>query len=201
MSGQENDPFEKVPEVSSEWPKRIAPEAETLALFGEPILEGKAQKGHCDIRFIWVPTFNKPFSIRLTKNKDEIDLRVVRMEGKGGYEWGEVELEKNLKLKEFQFESLVSLVSIDGAREPSQKGTAEYRENFIAFLSGLDGSIWYLEVRDEDGYTVEGVPNPLIPDPEERKKFEEASKLNFKPFLDVCMQLFTLSELDQKPKY
>ena len=195
------DPFAEGAEQPDEWPQRLAPSGKHLKEFDEPVLKGRATVDGGDIRFIWIPTFNKPISIRATKTGDEIILRVVRMSGKGGDEWGEIEVQKSLPLTQQQWDDLVVLASVDGAREPSQKAEKELRENFVEAMSGLDGSTWYLEVRDRNGYTVEGVPNPFVGDDQEVKRIKETTRLDFRPFLAVCLKLFEWSGLDDRPNY
>ena len=198
---QDVDPFANDAKVSSKWPDRIAPTAGQLQDLKEPTLKREAPGDTIDVRFIWVPTFNRPFAIRATGNSDKAVLRIVRMKGKGGYDWGEIETARTIELSKEQWKALMDLVAVDGAREPSQKANKELRENFVEAMSALDGSTWFLEVRDQKSYTVEGVPNPIIGDPELEKRLNENSNLNLKPFLDVCMKLFELSGLDEKPTY
>ena len=195
------DPFAEGAEESAKRPQRLAPSEKHLKRFDEPVLKGPAPVDSGDIRFIWVPTFNKPISIRATKTGDKVILRVVRMAGKGGYEWEKIEVQKALPLSQQQWKDLVTLASVDGAREPSQKATKELREHFADAMSGLDGSTWYLEVRDKNGYTVEGVPNPFVGDEQEVKRIKETTNLDFRPFLSVCLKLFELSGLDNRPNY
>lgn len=114
---------------------------------------------------------------------------------------GEIEVQKSLLLTQQQWDDLVVLASVDGAREPSQKAEKELRENFVEAMSGLDGSTWYLEVRDRNGYTVEGVPNPFVGDDQEVKRIKETTRLDFRPFLAVCLKLFEWSGLDDRPNY
>jgi hypothetical protein len=193
-----DDPFAEA-SSSDKWPQRISPTDQDLRHFKEPVLKGAAPVDRIDIRFIWVPSFNRPFAIRATRENGAAILRVARLKGKGGYDWGAIETERSIKVSEEQWKSLISLVAVDGAREPSQKAKKELRENFVETMSGLDGSTWFLEVRDQEGYTVEGVPNPIIGDPAMEKTLKEDSNLDLEPFLAVCMKLFALSGLDEKP--
>jgi hypothetical protein len=183
---------------SSGWPKRLAPTDSHLRRLKEPSLKEAALKDTIDIRFIWVPTFNRPFAIRATGNLEKAVLKVVRMKGKGGYDWGEIETERSVDVSKEHWKALVALVAVDGAREPSQKASKKLQENFVEALSAFDGSTWYLEVRDSKSYSVEGVPNPIMEDPEFEKGLKEKSNLNLKPFLEVCMKLYALSGLDDK---
>lgn len=203
LAGEEAlpDPFGPKAEEAARRPQRLAPSEEKLKRFDEPVLKGPAPVDAGDIRFIWIPTFNKPISIRATKTGDKVILKVVRMTGKGGYEWEKIEVQKTLALTKQQWTELITLASVDGAREPSQKATKELRENFADAMSGLDGSTWYLEVRDQKGYTVEGVPNPIVGDEQEVKRIKETVKLDFGPFMAVCLKLFEFSGLDERPNY
>jgi hypothetical protein len=195
------DPFAERAEEPVKRPQRLAPSEKNLKRLDEPVLKGPAPVDAGDIRFIWVPTFNKPISIRATKTGDKVILRVVRMSGKGGYEWEKIEVQKALTLTQQQWKDLVTLASVDGAREPSQKAAKELREHFADAMSGLDGSTWYLEVRDQKGYTVEGVPNPIVGDEQEVKRIKNTMKLDFGPFMAVCLKLFEFSGLDERPNY
>jgi len=198
---QEVDPFSKPVAEPAKRPQRIAPSAEELKKLKEPSLKDEKREQGTDVRFIWVPTFHRPISIRASGNGGKIALRVVRMKGKGGYDWGEIETDRMIEISQKQWSQLVSLIAVDGAREPSQKAEKELRENFLDAMSGFDGSTWFLEVRDKKGYTVEGVPNPMIEDAALRKKLKQESKLDLDPFLAVCLKLFELSGLDEKPSY
>lgn len=202
LAGEEAlDPFAPKIEEAAKRPQRLPLPEENLKRFSEPSLKRPSAVDTADIRFIWVPTFKRPVSIRATKAAGKVILKVVRMSGKGGYEWGKIEVEKSLALTDPQWTELIDLVSVDGAREPSQKAIKEVRENFADVMSGLDGSIWYLEVRDRKGYTVEGVPNPIVGDQQEMKRIKETMKLDFGPFMAVCLKLFEFSGLDERPDY
>jgi hypothetical protein len=61
------DPFAEKTEKPARRPQRLAPSEEYLKRFDEPSLKGAAPGDTGDIRFIWVPTFNKPISIRVTR--------------------------------------------------------------------------------------------------------------------------------------
>jgi hypothetical protein len=203
LAGEEStrDPFAEKTEVPARRPQRLKPSEEELKRFDEPVLKGPAPVDAGDIRFIWIPTFNKPVSIRATKTGDKVILKVVRMSGRGGYEWEKVEVQKTIALTNQQWAALIALASVEGAREPSQKAVKELRENFVDAMSGLDGSTWYLEVRDQKGYTVEGVPNPIVGDEQEVKRAKETVKLDLGPFMAVCLKLFEFSGLDERPDY
>ena len=185
----------------SKWPSSLVPSKEELKVFGEAVLTKPAAKGAVDVRFVWVPTFDKPISIRATKSGDQIILTVIQMSGRGGYEWGKIAYKKSIKLNGEQWRMLTKLVAVDGARKPSAKLNKENRENFIELMSGLDGSVWFLEVRDDAGYTVEGVPNPVDKNAKSIVLPKKGGSLNLKPFVDVCVKLFDLSGLKGSPDY
>lgn len=195
------DPFAKTEAKQERWPSSIAPSKKQLAKFGEPILSEPAQKLSMGVRFIWVPTFDSPISIRATRQNGKQTLTVVQMTGQGGYEWGAVKMNRTIELDDKQWSKLIDLCAVDGARKPSEKLDKDLRENFVELMSGLDGSNWFLEVTDDKGYTVEGIPNPIIEDPKLAKSLKEKSKIDFKAFLDVCFYLFDLSGLKNRPNY
>jgi hypothetical protein len=194
------DPFAEPKATQERWPSSITPTKQELEKLGEPTLGEPAQKVSIGVRFIWVPTFDSPISIRASKQNDKTTLTVVQMAGKGGYDWGSVK-KTTINIDDKQWAKLVELCAVDGARKPSQKLPKDFRENFIEAMSGLDGSKWFLEVNDAKGYTVEGIPNPIIEDAEEAKSLKEKSNLDFKPFLNVCFYLFDLSGLKERPNY
>ena len=198
---QTKDPFTEGDGKVSKWPSSLSPSKKELNSFGEASLTAPSVKGAVDIRFIWVPTFDKPLSIRATKLGNRRTLTVVQMSGRGGYEWGKIALKKSIKLSGEQWGMLVNLVAVDGARKPSAQLNKENRDNFIEMMSGLDGSTWFLEVRDHRGYTVEGVPNPVKKNAKSIVSPKERGGLDFKPFVDVCLKLFDLSGLTDRPKY
>ena len=198
---QIKDPFGGGDGEVSKWPSSLAPSKEELKYFGEVPLTTPAVKGAVDIRFIWVPTFHKPILIRATKVGDQMSLTVVQMSGGGGYDWGKVNLKKSIKLSGEQWRGLSKLIAVDGARKPSAKLNKVFRDNFIETMSGLDGSIWFLEVRDQAGYTVEGVPNPVDKNAKSIVIPKKEGDLDLKPFVDVCIKLFDLSGLKESPDY
>jgi hypothetical protein len=194
------DPFTPKTEGQAKRPQRLAPSEEGLKSFKELSLKGPAPADTTDIRSIYVPTCGKPFSIRVTKARDKVTLKVVRMSGEGGYEWGKIDLQKSLVITDQQWASLIALATVDGAREPSQKANKEIKENFADVMSGaLDGATWYLEMRDKNGYTVEGVPNPRGEADPDFAIYLKKNGLDLKPFIDVCIYLFDLSGL-KEPK-
>ena len=195
------DPFAKSGAKEERWPSSISPSKQQLEKLGEPDLSDAAHKLSAGVRFIWVPTFNSPISIRASKQNDKTTLTVVQMAGKGGYEWGSVKMKTTIDIDDKQWAKLVELCAVVGARKPSQKLPKDFRENFVEAMSASDGSSWFLEVNDAKGYTVEGIPNPIIEDAEFAKSLKEKSNLDFKPFLDVCFYLFDLSGLKERPKY
>jgi hypothetical protein len=195
---EEVDPFKDTVGEVRKWASNISPSENTLQWFSEPSLKSEDSKGTTDIRFIWISTFRKPFSIRASKLKDKIELTVVRMKGLGGYDWGEVETRETKEITVQQWQALLRLIAVDGARKPSLRAKKSLRENWVEAFSALDGSTWFLEVRDDSAYTVEGVPNPIIRDRTLAQKLKKDSGLDLDPFLAVCRELFEMSELNEK---
>jgi len=85
------------------------------------------------------------------------------------------------------------------SRKPTDYLHKEHKENFIEMASGLDGSTWYLEVKDTNGYTVEGVPNPL--DDKGKAMADKEMGLDLAPFVATCELLIKLAEIKLTEKY
>jgi hypothetical protein len=49
-------------------------------------------------RFLWLPTFDRPVSIRLVKSDAEVVLHAVELDGRGGYEPGKIAVAKRITL-------------------------------------------------------------------------------------------------------
>ena len=177
----------------SEWPKLLAPTKEQLKKFEAIDLTSKKGLDGVFIRFLWEPTFDSPLLITASKTPKGKILSVKKMSGKGGYDWGKVKLDKTFKITDDQWGKIVTLSMVNGARKPSKNFKGMMKDNFIAAMSGLDGSRWYLEVIDAKGYTVEGLPNPV----EEGGKALVIKELgvDLKPYVEVCLELLRISKI------
>ncbi len=145
-----------------------SPSEKQLKLLKEPSLAAKADAAKLPaIRFTWVRTFHAPISLRAYMTAEGPRLRVARMSGKGGYDWGTLEFENDFPLAKAQWERLQKLIAVDGARKPL-KGIEQENRNM---LSGFDGAEWILEVSDSKGYTIEETWSPTsITDGKEEEK-------------------------------
>ena len=186
-------------EAGSGWPKSIAPTEEQLKGFKAENLKNNKQKESIFVRFLWQPTFDSPLLITAFKSEEGKTLSIKRMSGKGGYDWGKINLNKSIKLTDAQWNRIVKLYQVKGARKPSESFKGSMKDNFVEAFSGLDGSRWFLEVKDSKGYTVEGIPNPLQ-DNQKPAKFEELG-VDLEPFVAVCKELLKLSKLEVKELY
>ncbi len=201
-----DDPFAQQPPLTPSPPTSLVPSKNALAQFGEPDWSGAAATTtSVEVRFILVPTFNNPISIRASKTNGKATLTVVQMAGKGGYEWETVKMRKTIEIDDGQWAKLAELCAVGGARKPTDKMDKEFREGFVDFMSGLDGQVWFLEVKDDKGYTVEGVPNPtdspLAENSEEAKALKNQHHVDLEPFVDVCRYLFELSGFKEGEDY
>ena len=71
-----------------------------LSAMKEPSLARFAEKDHSATvyRFLWLPSFHNPISVRFVKSDDGAVLYAVRLNGKGGYEPGNIIRRKSVKL-------------------------------------------------------------------------------------------------------
>ncbi len=77
-----------------------------LKAMKEPSLWKLAQNDRAAIvyRFLWLPTFDRPVSVRLSKSGDSAMLHAVELDGRGGYEPGKIAVRRTLKLDGKQWE-------------------------------------------------------------------------------------------------
>ena len=142
--------------VEMTWPTK--PDEKGLKPFREPVLAGGTERPYTEeFRFIWMRTFDPPVAIRAFADKDGARLRVVRLDGKGGYELGKIDLDKTADLTKNDWDELKALTKRPKARHPL-RGMTVFQK---VFLYPLDGSTWTLEVRNTENYSHEIVPSPL----------------------------------------
>jgi hypothetical protein len=55
-------------------------------------------------RFLWLPTFDHPISVRVVKSSDHAVLDIVKLDGRGGYEPGGISVLKSKKLTDKQWD-------------------------------------------------------------------------------------------------
>lgn len=177
----------------SGWPKMLSPTKKQLKKFHATDLSVNNEKSTVYVRFLWEPTFDNPLLITASKSAKGKMLSIKKMSGKGGYDWGNLELDKSIKLTDEQWERVSKLYKVKGARKPSKNFKGSLKENFVEAMSGLDGSRWYLEVKDKERYTVEGLPNPI--DVEGKALRIKELNLDLRPYVEVCKELLKLSKI------
>jgi hypothetical protein len=171
------------------------PSPRSLMLFGEPSLaQMKDAATRPAIRLVWIRTFHAPISIRAYMTAEGPRLRVARMSGKGGYEWGTIDFENDYALSKAHWERLTTLVNVDYARQPLRDVKPENRE----MLEGLDGASWILEVADSKGYTSEDVSNPATVSnlQEDEKRHIKSLGFHLEPFVAACKYLIQFAPMD-----
>jgi hypothetical protein len=55
-------------------------------------------------RFLWLPTFDHPVSVRIMRSGESAVLHVVQLDGRGGYEPGKIAVNKIAKLSGKQWD-------------------------------------------------------------------------------------------------
>lgn len=106
-----------------------------LKAMGEVSMHQRLAQPIDEFRFLYLPTFNHPISVRVTKSGEMVSLRAVMLSGKGGYEPGCISAERKrvLTAKEWRhFQSLLSRASF-------------WQGEFPDYPGGMDGSQWIFE--------------------------------------------------------
>lgn len=65
-------------------------------------------------RFVWVPTFHHPVSVRVDRNGRAVRLRARVLDGMGGYEPGQIAIDRSLDLSGAQWDQLEQLAAQAG---------------------------------------------------------------------------------------
>jgi len=113
----------------------------------EPSLWKLSQKDRSSTvyRFLWLPTFHRPVSVRLEKSSEGAILRAVLLDGRGGYEPGKITLSKSTRLSDAQWENFQRLLDKVKLWEMPTKDPE---------LGGYDGDQLILEAVRAGGYHV-----------------------------------------------
>ncbi len=118
-----------------------------LAIMKEPALPKRAKNSKNVIyRFTCLRTFDRPFSINVTKTKDGFVLTRKVLSGKGGYDPGILEETAKHSLKDAAVEELEKLLT--------ELKFSKMKPTIIEDLKGWDGSHWMLEVVKEGRYKI-----------------------------------------------
>jgi hypothetical protein len=78
-----------------------------LAAMGEPALWLWRDRDMTAYRLLWLPSFDHPVCVRIDRTGDGARLQARVLDGKGGYEPGQVAVEKRLALDSAQWSNLV----------------------------------------------------------------------------------------------
>jgi hypothetical protein len=115
-----------------------------LRAMNEPILyTGKLDREI--YRFTWLRTFDNPIMIRMEKKNDSINLIYKITSGAGGYEPGEIVIDKKKKLLTVEWNQFLKLV--DSCKFWSTLPCE-------VLIGGNDGSQWILEGATNNYYQV-----------------------------------------------
>jgi hypothetical protein len=152
-----------------------------LKAMGEPGLSRDGREAEV-YRFLFLPCFYRPISVRVTRTAPSATLRAVQLNGMGGYKPGKVVFDKTTRLTEAQSESLRTL--LEKSRFWSMKTNVQWANaNFGNFVGNLDSDHWIVEgVKDGKYHVV---------DREEPEGDFEA----------LCLYLLELSGLDLEAPY
>jgi hypothetical protein len=157
-----------------------------LAAMKEPSLQPKEKETEgWSLRFTWLRTFHKPIAVRLWKDGDEIQMRAVRMSGKGGYDPGKVEKEVVRKLTVEERKQMEPLLESKDLWKPLTK------DEDALTSGGLDGAPWIFERRTGGTYTMVEYwcPKDLNPESIKRLGFDPAKVRDFAKIAEAGLLL------------
>ncbi len=124
-----------------------------LAAMGEmPLPPLAAANPKADVyRFLWLPTFTHPIGVRVDRKASGARLRVVVLDGQGGFEPGGIAIEKSANWTSDQWDELDQLVDATGFWESpvSPNQAAE-----------MDGTTFVIEGVKAGRYQVAGIVDP-----------------------------------------
>jgi hypothetical protein len=126
-----------------------------LKEMSEPSLLGLSRNGREAeaYRFLLLPCFYRPISVRVTRTGPTATLRAVQLDGMGGYEPGKIVFDKTTQLTQAQWESLRS--RLEKSRFWSMKTGVELANpNFGNFVGNLDSDHWIVEGVKDGKYHV-----------------------------------------------
>ena len=102
-------------------------------------------------RFVYLPSFDNPISVRVEKDNGKYLLTVKKTNGKGGYEKGWLVYKRKKKITEQQWNELMKMVNSINDWEVYFKEETD---------GGLDGSQWIFEYLSPKEYIVRDVWSP-----------------------------------------
>lgn len=114
-----------------------------LRALKEPLLFNKSFDKEI-IRFTWLRTFHNPIAIRVVKSEQSIDLYWKLCDGAGGYEPGNLIINRSKKLKIGEWNKILKY--LDNA--------SFWTPKFVREALGYDGAQWIIEATGPDYYQV-----------------------------------------------
>ena len=147
-----------------------------LRTFIEPLLFNKKIDREI-YRFLWLRTFNNPVLIRIEKSNKDFKLFWKVTNGAGGYKPGNLILNKEKKITEYDWNSFLKLIDISNFWK---------MKTVKVDIPGNDGAQWILEAQSDGKYQVVDRWTPQQGD-----------------FYDCCDFLIKLTDLniEKKNKY
>ena len=160
----------------------------SIAPFGETDL-AKVDRNSPMVRFLWLRTFHKPVIVRAFLDKEGPKLRVVRLSGKGGYEWGKIDLDQTKALSKEEWQELTRMVRNPDTLRPLRTLPLDKRNPIF----GSDGSEWILETVGPDSLSFARVWTPSEWKDKSFVKSRVGKEINMESFTRLCTHLLDLS--------
>ncbi len=111
-----------------------------LTAMGEPSLWAASARGETAYRFLWLRTWGRPLSVRVTRDGKRAHLAATRLTGDGGYDPGKVDVHRERDLTESEWQGLESAIAA------ASFDTIETQAEM-----GHDGAQWIIE-RSKDAH-------------------------------------------------
>lgn len=141
-----------------------------LSRMGQPIEE---------YRLLYVPSFERTFSVRVTKSGDSISMRAVMLSGRG-FQPGRIVVERSRALTVAEWEKFQTLLA----------AASYWQRPAIPQVNMRDGSAWVFEGTGQDRYRMLYVRTPT----------SKADERGLGSFIECGNYLVTLSGLQlEKP--
>jgi hypothetical protein len=106
FANQTLDPNEDSSRFQNEWYSKH------LAAMNEPVFSKVAYKDReaAVYRWLWLPSFKHPICVRITRKRDRAELRLIVLDGLGGYEPGQAAIERTIVLSPDQWAGIAQRI-------------------------------------------------------------------------------------------
>jgi hypothetical protein len=195
--GEESDPAFKLvpaPDGRAYFPKgRAGWYTRHLSVMKEPSLQPKEKEpGEWTLRFTWLRSFHKPIAVRVWKEGNDVRMRAVRLNGKGGYDPGKIDKDIARKLTTDEWKALQPLTE---TKELWMPLTGEEEA-----LDGMDGAQWIFERRMGKTYSLSDYWSPkyagsVKAEDLKRVGIDPAKIRDFTNIIKLGMMLVKMAEL------